>query len=107
MGTYADVKTQTAEAANGDHSLEDESDGRPLAPLQHFSDNLDSWNPTLIDALAQGRRIVTFDYRGVNATTSWTPHRVRAMAEDAVEFITALGLARIDLLGFSLGSSVA
>ncbi|MFI6352275.1 alpha/beta fold hydrolase [Streptomyces sp. NPDC050743] len=111
MSTYADVKTQTIEAANGVtyayRSLGDETDGRPLVLLQHFRGNLDNWDPALIDALAQGRRVVTFDNRGVGATTGSTPHTVTAMAEDAVEFITALGLTRIDLLGFSLGSFVA
>ncbi|MGW1913838.1 alpha/beta fold hydrolase [Streptomyces sp. NPDC002076] len=111
MSTYADVKTQTIEAANGVtyayRSLGDETDGRPLVLLQHFRGNLDNWDPALIDALAQGRRVITFDNRGVGATTGSTPHTVTAMAEDAVEFITALDLTRIDLLGFSLGSFVA
>ena len=32
--------------------------------FQHFRGNLDSWDPALIDALAAGRRVITFDYAG-------------------------------------------
>ncbi|MFD8719126.1 alpha/beta fold hydrolase [Streptomyces sp. NPDC059629] len=111
MSTYSTVKTQAVEAANGVtyayRSVGDETDDRPLVLLQHFRGNLDNWDPALVDALARGRRVITFDNRGVGATTGSTPHTVAAMAEDAVEFITALGLTQVDLLGFSLGSFVA
>jgi pimeloyl-ACP methyl ester carboxylesterase len=79
----------------------------PLVLLQHFRGNLDNWDPALIDALASGRRVITFDNTGVAATTGRTPNTVEAMAHDAIAFIDALGLERIDLLGFSLGSFVA
>ncbi|WP_433340081.1 alpha/beta fold hydrolase [Streptomyces sp. CA-253872] len=111
MTTYTTVKTQAVEAANGVtyayRSIGNEADGRPLVLLQHFRGNLDNWDPALVDELARGRRIITFDNRGVGATSGSTPHTVAAMAEDAVEFITALGLTQVDLLGFSLGSFVA
>ncbi|MFF0450875.1 alpha/beta fold hydrolase [Streptomyces sp. NPDC004609] len=111
MSTYATIKTQTVKAADGVtyayRSLGSDADARPLVLLQHFRGNLDNWDPALVDALARGRRVITFDNRGVGATSGSTPHTVAAMAEGAVEFITALGLTRVDLLGFSLGSFVA
>jgi pimeloyl-ACP methyl ester carboxylesterase len=79
----------------------------PLVLLQHFRGNLDNWDPALIDALAAERRVITFDNVGVAATTGRTPNTVEAMATDAIAFIEALDLERIDLLGFSLGSFVA
>jgi pimeloyl-ACP methyl ester carboxylesterase len=33
----------------------------PLVLLQHFRGNLDNWDPALVDALAQSRKVVTFD----------------------------------------------
>lgn len=111
MSTYATIKTETAEAANGVvYAYRDLGEGAgqpPLVLLQHFRGNLDNWDPALIDALAQGRRVITFDNRGVGATTGTTPNTAAAMAEDAIAFITALGATRVDLLGFSLGSFVA
>lgn len=44
-------------------------DGRALVLLQHFRGNLDSWDPALIDALAQHRRVITMDYQGVGGST--------------------------------------
>ena len=79
----------------------------PLVLLQHFRGNLDNWDPALIDALAADRRVVTFDNVGVGATTGRTPSTVEAMAHDAIAFLEAMDLQRVDLLGFSLGSFVA
>jgi pimeloyl-ACP methyl ester carboxylesterase len=79
----------------------------PLVLLQHFRGNLDNWDPALVDALAAERRVVTFDNVGVGATTGTTPSTIEAMAHDAIAFLDALGLERIDLLGFSIGSFVA
>jgi len=79
----------------------------PLVLLQHFRGNLDNWDPGLIDALAAGRRVIAFDNVGVGGTSGATPDTVEAMARDALAFVDALGLERIDLLGFSLGSFVA
>jgi pimeloyl-ACP methyl ester carboxylesterase len=79
----------------------------PLVLLQHFRGSLDNWDPALIDALASERRVVAFDNVGVAGTTGRTPSMVEAMAHDAIAFVDAIGLERIDLLGFSIGSFVA
>jgi pimeloyl-ACP methyl ester carboxylesterase len=75
--------------------------------LQHFRGNLDNWDPALIDALAQGRRVITFDNRGVAASSGTTPSTIAQMALDAIDFIDALEVGEVDLLGFSIGSFVA
>jgi pimeloyl-ACP methyl ester carboxylesterase len=75
--------------------------------LQHFRGNLDNWDPALIDALAADRRVVTFDNVGVGGTTGTTPNTVEAMAHGAIDFLDAMSLHRVDLLGFSIGSFVA
>ena len=51
--------------------------------------------------------MIAFDNVGVGGTTGATPHSVVEMARDAVAFVEALGLERVDVLGFSLGSFVA
>jgi pimeloyl-ACP methyl ester carboxylesterase len=51
--------------------------------------------------------VITFDNRGVGASTGTVPDTVEAMAHDAVTFIRALGFEQVDLLGFSLGGMVA
>jgi pimeloyl-ACP methyl ester carboxylesterase len=79
----------------------------PLVLLQHFRGSLDSWDPALIDGLATNRKVIAFDNVGVASSSGLTPVTIAAMAKDAVSFVTALGLERFDLLGFSIGSFVA
>jgi pimeloyl-ACP methyl ester carboxylesterase len=78
-----------------------------LVMLQHFRGNLDSWDPALVDRLAQDREVMLLDNRGVGGSTGVVPENVTAMARDALAFIDALGCKQIDLLGFSLGGYVA
>jgi pimeloyl-ACP methyl ester carboxylesterase len=84
-----------------------QTDALPLVMLQHFRGNLDSWDPLLVDGLAGDREVVLVDNRGVGGSTGAVPENVTDMARDAIAFIDALGLERIDLLGFSLGGHVA
>jgi pimeloyl-ACP methyl ester carboxylesterase len=106
---YLDASTQRVTAENTiDYAYRDLGEGDvPLVLLQHFRGNLDNWDPALIDALAAERRVVTFDNVGVGGTTGRTPSTIEAMAHDAIAFLEALGLQRVDLLGFSIGSFVA
>ena len=106
---YADASTKRVTAENAiEYAYRDLGAGDvPLVLLQHFRGNLDNWDPALVDALAADRRVVAFDNVGVGATTGATPSTVEAMAHDAIAFIEAMSLKRVDLLGFSLGSFVA
>jgi pimeloyl-ACP methyl ester carboxylesterase len=109
LAWYGAASTRRVTAGNGiEYAYRDLGEGAvPLVLLQHFRGNLDNWDPALIDALAAGRRVVTFDNVGVGATTGATPNTIEAMAHDAIAFIEALELERVDLLGFSIGSFVA
>jgi pimeloyl-ACP methyl ester carboxylesterase len=106
---YAGASTRRVAADNAiEYAYRDTGDSAvPLVLLQHFRGNLDNWDPALIDALAAERRVITFDNVGVAATTGRTPNTVEAMANDAIAFIEAMNLERIDLLGFSIGSFIA
>jgi pimeloyl-ACP methyl ester carboxylesterase len=83
------------------------STGTPLVLLQHFSGNIDAWDPAIVNALAADRPVIAFDNAGVGRSSGQTPDNVPAMARDAVAFINLLGLSQVDLLGFSLGGCVA
>ena len=108
--TYVDSDTEVLSASNGveyAYRVTGTSDSSPLVTLQHFRGNLDSWDPALIDALAAGRRVITFDNRGVAASSGRTPSTIAEMALDAIDFIDALDIGEVDLLGFSIGSFLA
>jgi pimeloyl-ACP methyl ester carboxylesterase len=107
---YVEAENQMLAASNGvsyAYRASGASDATPLVMLQHFRGNLDNWDPALIDALARGRRVITFDNRGVAASSGTTPNTIVQMALDAIDFIDALEVGEVDLLGFSIGSFVA
>jgi pimeloyl-ACP methyl ester carboxylesterase len=82
-------------------------DAVPLVLLQHFRGSLDSWDPALLDGLATNRRVIAFNNVGVASSSGLTQATITAMASGAVSFVSALGLDRFDLLGFSIGSFIA
>ena len=81
--------------------------GRPLVALVHLGGNLDAWDPEVIDALAQDRRVLTLGYRGVGRSTGRVRDSVEGMAHDVIDAVRGLGLGRIDLFGLSMGGMVA
>jgi pimeloyl-ACP methyl ester carboxylesterase len=75
----------------------------PMLFLQHFRGGMDHWDPLMTDGLAAGREVILYNGRGI-ASSEGTPRtRIGDMADDAAAFVRALGLAQIDVLGFSLG----
>jgi pimeloyl-ACP methyl ester carboxylesterase len=107
---YAELRNERVNAANGvDYAYRDTGGEAavPLVLLQHFRGNLDNWDPALIDALAPGRRLVTFDNTGVGGSTGTTPDTMEQMARDAIAFLAAMEFSQVDLLGFSIGSFIA
>lgn len=79
----------------------------PVVFLHHLTAVLDDWDPRVIDGIAAHHRVIAFDNRGVGATGGSVPPTVEQMGTDAIAFIRALGLEKVDLLGFSLGGGVA
>jgi pimeloyl-ACP methyl ester carboxylesterase len=108
--SYLDAENEVLSASNGvgyAYRTTGPSDAPTLVMLRHFRGNLDNWEPALVDALAQGRRVITFDDRGVAASSGTTPDTIAQMALDAIDFIDAREVGEVDLLGFSIGSFVA
>jgi alpha/beta hydrolase fold len=84
-----------------------EKGGVPVIFLHHLTAVLEDWDPRVVDGLAANHHVIIFDNRGVGASGGSTPNSVEEMAADAVAFIAALGFAKVDLFGFSLGGFVA
>ena len=81
--------------------------GVPVVFLTHLAAVLDNWDPRVVDGIAAKHRVITFDNRGVGATSGSTPTTIEQMARDAVIFIRALGFDQVDLFGFSMGGMIA
>jgi pimeloyl-ACP methyl ester carboxylesterase len=68
---------------------------------------LDNRDPRIVDGIAAEHRVITFDNRGVGASSGSTPTTIEQMASDAVSFIRALGFDRVALFGFSMSGMIA
>jgi pimeloyl-ACP methyl ester carboxylesterase len=81
--------------------------GVPVVFLTHLAAVLDNWDPRVVDGIAVKHRVITFDNRGVGASSGATPRTIEEMARDAVTFIRALGFDQVDLFGLSMGGMIA
>ena len=107
--SYAAAPTRTITVNGVDFAYRElgPATGVPVVFLTHLAAVLDNWDPRVVDGIAAQHRVVTFDNRGVGASGGSTPDTIEAMAHDAVAFIRALGLEKVDLLGFSMGGMIA
>lgn len=91
----------------------DEGEGPPILLIHGFGSSARvNWvNPGWVDTLVKaGRRVIAFDNRGHGHSDK--PHdvgayRVAAMAEDARNLLQHLGIARADVMGYSMGARIA
>jgi len=107
--TYKDAKTITVDVNGASFAYRQlgPDTGVPVIFLVHLAGNLDNWDPRVVDGIAARHGVITFDNRGVGASTGKTPDTIQAMAKDAVAFIRALGFDQVDLHGFSMGGMIA
>jgi pimeloyl-ACP methyl ester carboxylesterase len=81
--------------------------GVPLVLLTRFRGTIDWWDPRLLDHLATGHDVIVFDNVGTGYTTGTPRDTAEGFADGAIEFVEALGLSQVDLLGWTLGGNVA
>jgi pimeloyl-ACP methyl ester carboxylesterase len=81
--------------------------GVPLVFNQHFTGTMDHWDPLVTDGLARDREVILFNNAGVSSSSGEVPARIEKMGANAAAFIKALGLTKVDVLGFSIGGFVA
>jgi pimeloyl-ACP methyl ester carboxylesterase len=109
MTNWKDTPTKRIRANGVDFSYRElgPETGTPVVFLHHLTAVLDDWDPRVIDGIAAHRRVIAFDNRGIGSTSSKVPTNIDQMGADAIAFIRALGLTKVDLFGFSLGGGVA
>ena len=81
--------------------------GVPLVLCMRLRGTVDHWDPQLLDALGADREVIVFDNRGTSLSSGDAPATIDGLADGGIEFIRALGLTQVDLLGWSLGGIVA
>lgn len=106
--TYATVPTKFVEA-NGikfAYRSYGKTGDIPVIYFNHLTANLDNCDPRIMDAIAAKRTIISFDYRGIGATTGRQGESIAEMAKDGIAFIHALGYNQVDIVAFSMGGFI-
>src|SRR6476469_9566916 len=83
------------------------SGGIPIVFNQHYTGTMDYWDPALTDGLARDREVILFNNAGVSSSSGEVPTMFELMGANSVAFSRALGLNKMDVLGFSIGGMVA
>ena len=83
-------------------------DGFPVVMINGLSDNLDCWDPRLIEALSKKFKLVLFDNRDAGRTdVSEREYTMKLFADDTVCLMNALGISKAHVLGISMGGMIA
>jgi pimeloyl-ACP methyl ester carboxylesterase len=84
-------------------------EGFPLVMINGGNENLDCWDPRLIEALSKRFELILFDNRDVGRTSASDREYVdlRLCADDTAGLMNALGISKAHVLGFSLGGMIA
>lgn len=78
-----------------------------LLLLNRFRGTMDHWDPVIIDRLACEHRVLMFDQPGFSRSEGTPSDSLAAFAAKAVQVADKLGVKQFDLLGFSMGGTVA
>jgi pimeloyl-ACP methyl ester carboxylesterase len=81
--------------------------GIPVVLNQHFRGTMDYWDPAVTDGLAKNREVILFDNAGIAGSSGEVPPSIPQMGANAIAFIRAIGLSKVDVLGFSIGGMVS
>src|SRR3981189_2137652 len=80
--------------------------GMPLGFNQHYHGTMDYWDPAGTDGWARGREVFLCANAGDSNSSGEVPTTFEQMAANAIAFIKALGLNKVDVFGFSIGGLV-
>jgi len=81
--------------------------GPPMILLMGTGSSMAEWDPALLRLLARHHRLILFDYPGVGRSGRWLGRSFDSLARVTVGFMTAIGVSRADVLGWSMGGFVA
>jgi pimeloyl-ACP methyl ester carboxylesterase len=104
----ASVPVQVIRTGEGQVAYRQLGTGVPLLLIMGLGGSLDDWEPAFVNTLALRYRVIVFNNAGVGRTSGLpSPLTISKMAEQTSAFIDALGLGRVDVLGWSMGGMIA
>src|SRR5688500_13423127 len=90
--SYAEALTRSVTVGDTTYAYRElgPKGGIPVVFFVHLAATLDNWDPRIVDPIAKNRHVITFDQRGVGASTGVVPETIDEAADHAYEFVTAL-----------------
>jgi pimeloyl-ACP methyl ester carboxylesterase len=79
----------------------------PLLFFMHFTGTMDHSDPALTDGFSRDREVILFNNAGISSSGGEVPSSIEEMARHATTFTDALGIRKLDTLGFSMGGFIA
>ena len=110
QNTATDAPTQFTSSSDTRYAyraIGEATSAPPLLMITRYRANMDDWDPAFLDALAQDRRILVFNQSGVSSSSGEVKDTIQNMAQDLANFVKALGLEEVDVLGWSMGGFTA
>jgi pimeloyl-ACP methyl ester carboxylesterase len=100
--------TKIAHTAAGTVGYREVGAGSPVVLIMGLGGSIDDWQPAFVAGLAADHTVVALDNAGVGQTAALpSPLSITAMANQASALISALGLGRTAVLGWSMGGMIA
>jgi len=82
--------------------------GQPLVILNGFAATSADWDPAFTYGLASSNELILVDNRGIGQSTDdGRPFDIAQLADDALRVVEALGITRVNVLGWSMGGFIA
>lgn len=81
--------------------------GEPLVMIMGTGGTMDHWPREVIEALSKKYQLIIPDNRGMGYTTANdVTFTYKLYADDVIGLLTALGVKKVNVLGFSMGSKI-
>ncbi|SCO82568.1 uncharacterized protein FRV6_06781 [Fusarium oxysporum] len=79
----------------------------PLLYVNHLRGSIDLLDPLLFNIIAKNREVILYDSFDIGHSEGAVPDSTTAMAFIATKLLAAVGVSKVDVIGFSMGGRVA
>jgi pimeloyl-ACP methyl ester carboxylesterase len=106
--SIASVPARTVHTTLGTVGYRAAGTGPPLVLITGYGGTMEDWDRRFVDTLSRHYYVVIFDNAGIGGTQALPgPLTIDAMANQTSALISALGLIRPSIVGWSMGSMIA
>ena len=108
MEQTGDIAARFAKANGIKIAYRVQGEGPPLVPVMGYRLNSTAWPEAFIERLARQFTIITFDNRGTGLSDKPVEgYAIANMARDICGLLDELEIARVHMLGYSMGGAIA